>query len=33
MSSKPGDVSGQPTDTDKPIETAPSDSSNQPNGK
>jgi hypothetical protein len=26
-------VSGQPTDTDKPIETGPSDSSNQPKGK
>jgi hypothetical protein len=26
-------VSGQPTDTAKPIETAPSDSSNQPKGR
>jgi len=31
MSSRPGDVSGQPTDTQKPVDTAPS--SNPPKDK
>jgi hypothetical protein len=33
MSSRPGDVTGQPTDTKKPVDNAPTDQSSNPPDK